>query len=333
VFPNEALPGVTDWAPPGHQYSDYQASGANPDGHPYLRVNAAGIGVCDTDAGTATASYVDNLTRLDFLPPDYFYINPSNPTLSEERVQPVTDAAGRLRRAPYVVSFYARRRDASNSAPSADPYDNPIVLFRAQMPYREHNGWAVTDPNPPFPNTNPNVNLSAFGNSSAIASPSGTAITNGLPPRYPSPTDPVRCAGGAASTFTNRGSFWLYQFFNPADPTQQTDEPNLEPLCFDSPGVGAPYNYPSVPGSHTLMLPRGVSLLARQAYGVPTSAPSYTTDTSFHCADTDGDHKIDQVTITLALSAYDESGADRRGGQPNDQRIRLSHTISLPNVH
>jgi hypothetical protein len=204
------------------------------------------------------------------------------------------------------------------------------------MPDREHNGSIVVVDSggnpasvPPASATavNANVNLSAAGN------PGASPIA--LPPRYPNPTNATAdCNANAGAT--NRGSFWMVQLYNPSNSTFQTDEPNLEPLCFDSLGAG----YPKVPGSHTLMLPRGVSLLARRAYPefiptpVPTAtpAPNYRPDTSFRCADTDGDHKIDQVTVTLALSSYDESGADRRGGEPNDQRVRLTQTISLPNI-
>ncbi len=296
VFPNEALPGVTDRAP----YNT--AGGVNPEGRPYLRVNANLIGVCDTD--TANATYVDNASRLDFLLADNF-----DTASGTELLQPISP----LRPTPYFVSFYARRQKMeiilpNTQPPPPEPFENPIVLFRAQMPYREHNGAYV--PNPVTPSAR-NANLSSTLNS-----------------RYPNPapTSPGQC-DATSSNDTNLGSYWLNQFAG-------TNEPNLEPLCFDSTGAGG---FASVPGTHTQMLPRGVSLLARKAYdplsdGTANPNPDYTPDTTFHCADTDGDHKIDQVKITLSLSSFDDIGADRKGGELRPQNQALTQTISLPNV-
>lgn len=297
VFPNEALPGVTYDSPSGAPVprAPYGAGGFNNEGHPYVSVASSNAGVCDTD--TANAKYVDNPSRLDFLLPDNF-----DTASGTELLQPISP----LRPAPYLVSFYTRRQ---NATVAAEPFENPIVLFRAQMPYREHNGTPV------FDSTNINVNLASTQNS-----------------RYPNPTG---CDGTTpAGKAINRGSYWLNQLYDPANPLLQTNEPNLEQLCFDSTGAGG---FASVPGAHIRMLPSGASLLARKAYdplpdGTANPNPDYTPDTTFHCTDTDGDHKIDQVTITLSLSAYDEIGADRRSGELRPQNESLTQTVSLPNV-
>jgi prepilin-type N-terminal cleavage/methylation domain-containing protein len=316
VFPNEALPGVTDRAP--YQINDVDSGGQpiNPEGKPYVRVSGSGMGVCNVQS-RAQAEYVNNPSRLDFLLPNNFYSG-------SEQLQPVLP----LSAGPYLVSYYYRRlamqRDMNEDGDlldpedqiGPDPFDNPIVLFRAQMPYREHNGSTVLD------SGNRNVNLLPAN------------IGNTQPARYQKPSDPLFstfCGGSALST--NRGSYWLNQL-------APMNEPNLEPLCKDSNAFSGGSLSPDVPGSHTVMLPRGVSLVARNAYGA-ASPPDFTPDTTFRCADTDGDHKIDVVTINLAVSSYDENGADRSNGRgndrptsaaANDQRVRLSLSVSLPNA-
>lgn len=305
VFPNEALPGVTDRAP-------YTAGGFNPNGHPYIRVQAAGQGVCDTD--TAVASYVDNPHRLEFLLPDTF-------DGTEEQTQPVMP----LRAAPYLISYYYRRQTPTSVA---DPFDNPIMLYRAQMPYRENgpNGAIL------YNGGGRNVNL--------LPTPQGTD-----PSRYPNPTDATACGGSA--TATNRGSYWLNQLYAPTDPLSGTlNEPQLEPLTLDSNVV------PKVNGSHTAMLPKGVALVTRKAFHAQENppvgpSPDFTPDTTFRCADTNSDGKIDQVTITLVVGSFDEGGADRSNSRASDrtgdtqvdpnqgvnaQRIRLTRVVRLTNV-
>ncbi len=316
VFPNAALPNVTytvDSAGVKTLKAPYGPTSAiNPEGHPYLRVYASGYGVCDANDPTK-AEYVDNPHRLDFLLPDTF-------NNGDEQVQAVMP----LRAAPYLVSYYYRRQ---NAGVNADPFDNPIMLYRAQMPYRENNGTIVrTTPNDPT--TGRNVNLLPIAQR--------VDATNTDSPRYPDPTDTTAC--GSAAVKTNRGSFWLKQLYVPTDTTiGPLNEPNLEPLAADS-TVAPPVN-----GSHTAMLPKGIALVTRNAF---TAAPDYTPDTTFYCADTTGDGKIDQVTISLVLGSFDDNSADRSNSQSSDragdsatsnsginsQRIRQSRVITLANV-
>jgi hypothetical protein len=251
------------------------------------------FGVCHAE-NAAEAEYVDNPSRLDFLLPDHF-----NTNTGSEQIQPVTP----LSPGPYLVTYYPRRMNAAATALPGEPFDNPISLFRAQMPYRFNNGDPVrTGPDNTSP---PNVNLGSN--------------------RYPDPTGTGSAPCGTTAPLMHRGSFWLYQL-------RPTNEPNLEEM---SATFGSGAN--EIPGSHTVMLPRGVALTTPAAFPDPAATPTppqpdYTPTTTFRCADTDGDLKIDQVTITLALSSYDDIGAGRRGGRPDDQRIRLTQTVSLPNV-
>ena len=307
VFPNAALPGVTNQAP-------YNSSGVNPQGHPYLRVTASGYGVCDANTA-ANAEYVDNPHRLDFLLPDTF-------NNGEEQVQAVMP----LRAAPYLVSYYYRRQslgqdlnsdgdlDDPGESTGADPFDNPITLFRAQMPYRENSGPILYSAG-----GGRNVNLLPVAQGADAS-------------RYPNPSDTTACGSGAAATATNRGSYWLNQLATPAQPL---NEPNLGLLAVNS-NVA-----PTANGSHTSMLPKGIALVARNAFNM--TAPDYTPDTTFQCADTNGDGKIDQVTITLVIGSYDENGADRSNTRSrdnnssgnysvNDQRIRQTRVVTLSNV-
>lgn len=298
VFANEALPGVSytvDSSGTPSPLSPYSnASATNPFGRPYVRVENAGEGACDaTPPGDSDPTdYVDNTHRIEFLLPDTF-------DGSVDNILPRVP----LRPAPYLVSYYYRRQDPTVIA---DPYDNPIILFRARMPYREHNGLPVLD------TTNPNLVVSSA--------------------RYPDPTSIV-CTSN--KTYTNRGSYWLNQ-------SNQYNEPNLAPLCYTSdqgPDSGsvdaAPYE--PITGAHIPVLPKGITLTARNAF---KATPDFTPDTTFRCADTNGDGKIDQVNVTLVIGAYDESGADRSNRRSNDevpqgvsdQRYRLSQTINLRNV-
>lgn len=110
VFPNTAMEGITDRAP-------FTANG----GLPYVKsTDATDLatpqkGVCDKPAGAIAWS---DTARVDMI-------------LAKR------DTQGRvvtpIRVGDTVVSYYARRQNLS--APY-DPVDNPVVLFRAQYPFR-----------------------------------------------------------------------------------------------------------------------------------------------------------------------------------------------------
>lgn len=262
VYPNDVLPSVTNNAPFNGFAPYYQTGPA-----------AAPGTVAAQDVCASTTTRVGNVSRIDMLLPD---IDNNGQVLS-----PVTPGN-------YLVSYYARRLRADQ------PYDNvtnPIVWFRAQMPFRKN------DPADPG-------DFLASGSTTAYNVRTGSK-------RYPTSCTPD----------DSRGSRWLVQ--------DSRKEADLEPLCRDAPST--------VPGTHTLALPRGMSLIAPGA-NLETN-PNYQPDASFVVEDVNRDGKVDQVTINLALEQYDTSTVgNTNGNRPKStdrlgvQRVRDSIVVSLPNV-
>lgn len=115
VYPNDEIPGVTDRLP-------YKNSvGLNPSSAPYY---ASTNTTCDPD------TRVGNTSRLDFL-------------------VGATDGPDQVLKYPiegekFIVSFYGRRVDTTKDY---NKEENPIGLFRAQMPYVTSAGAAVSGMN------------------------------------------------------------------------------------------------------------------------------------------------------------------------------------------
>jgi type II secretory pathway pseudopilin PulG len=106
VFPNEEMRGVTNKAP--YSSAPYLVADGS---QPYYDTNYR---------NTATAKGVSNTARLDFLLPA---VGTNGAILSP----PVANN--------YIVTYYARRLDADLNKPY-DIFSNPVVLWRAQYPYR-----------------------------------------------------------------------------------------------------------------------------------------------------------------------------------------------------
>ncbi len=266
VFPNAPLEGVTDKAPFSSNNSQ-----------PYVKSTDAADtstpqkGVCDKPAGAMAWS---DTARLDMI-------------LAKR------DAQGRVvipaRAGDTVVSYYARRQNLN--APF-DPVDNPVVLFRAQFPFR--------------------------GTMQTPVTPAGAQNADTSNARFPSTCTSV--------PVQNRSALWVAH--------NALGEADLEPLCTDT-------TDPNVGGSHTLAVPRGVGMVASQAFranAVPafdpkTEAPLQP-DTSFELSDSNGDGKIDRVTVALALETFDANqGANiNSNNQPTGQIVRARRVIDLPNV-
>ena len=274
VYPNDVLPSVTNNAP----FNQTPTKGTAPYFETQVEAgitgNAAAYDVCAAIARTGSSGRVGNVSRIDMLLPD---IDNNGQVLS-----PVTPGN-------YLVSYYARRLRADQ------PYDNmtnPIVWFRAQMPFRKN------DPSNPGDFLAPDL-TTAFN------------VRTGSK-RYPTSCTPD----------DSRGSRWLVQ--------DSRKEANLEPLCADAPST--------VPGTHTLALPRGMSLIAPGA-NLETN-PNYQPDASFVVEDVNRDGKVDQVTINLSLEQYDTSTVgNTNGNRPKStdrlgvQRVRDSIVVNLPNVN
>lgn len=270
VYPNNVLPSVTNKEPFSGSAPYYEtAAGAGTTG------NAAAYDVCAA-AARGSDGRVGNSSRIDMLLPDI--------DASGQVISPVVPGN-------YLVTYYARRL---NVGQDYDAIVNPIVWFRAQMPFRrDDNGADYMAPD----------QTSAFN-----------VRTGGS--RYP-----ASCSGPTSDE--SRGSRWLVQ--------DNRREPNLEPLCTDPPAPS------TVPGTHTLALPRGMSLIAPGA-GLDTN-PNYQPDASFVLEDVDRDGKIDQVTVNLALEQFDTAAVgNTNGNKPKStdrlgvQRVRDSIVVDLPNV-
>lgn len=114
------------------------------------------------------------------------------------------------------------------------------------------------------------------------------------------------------------------------------DEFDLGSLCVDS---VLPANSPNpiVVGSIAVVTPRNIALVT------PVIAPPITANlnpnTSFNCADVNGDGKIDQVTVNLTITQFDQqvtNGGNNMkenvGDNRNFQKFTLSQSINLPNI-
>ncbi len=300
VFPNTALVGVTDKAP----YTNNRPpnAGIYDPGFPYVkslddtvdrsdRANTPPYlvkrGICEKP-GQAMAW--GNTSRVDMIP--------VRRNVSGQVVLPV-------QLGDTIVTYYPRRL---NMGLPYDPIDNPVVLFRAEIPYRDANGTLKTTG--PSPDVNADVSLNRLG------------------------------IGGACATgTTTRGSQWLTH--------NAEGEANLEPLT-DLSNLNTGVNGAPLPSaSHTVAIPRGVGLVESQAFRTnyssqvaptPTPAPTAESplvpDTSFQLSDTNGDGKIDQVAASLALETFDANQGAAVGvnNQPTGQIVRARRTFDLPNV-
>lgn len=305
VFPNTALAGVTDKAP----YLNNKINSADKLGYPYTRstdptdtsdnaTSSANIpafsaqkGVCKR-TGTSPAIAWGNTARVDM-------------------IMVKRDTSGRVllpvQLGDTIVTYYARRQRMGANAPY-NPVDNPVVLFRVEVPYRDAAGQTI---------------------------PSGA---NGTPPnadtsaqRLGFMNDSSACGSTNAPDTTPRGSLWLAHNAN--------GEANLEPMAEPS-GT-------TTTGVQTLAIPRGIGLVDSQAYKVDPTSPSYNLsaidygkeaplmpDTSFQLSDTNGDGKIDHVSASLALEVFDanQSAAAGTNNQPTGQIVRAHRDFDVPNV-
>jgi hypothetical protein len=251
----------------------------------------------DGDPCSAATNRISNLSRIDMILPETNNGNILTPVLPTY----------------YIVTYYARRRDVTKAY---QPIDNPIVLYRAQIPFR----------GAPAP-SNPAYLISDAGAAVAPATsgdqyPASDSLNaNIYNSRYTNLTSPTACGTGSPASISAN---WL---------TQSTDgEPDLEPLTNE--------NFNSSPaaaftlfGSHISLLSTGVGMVTDFDYrgydsnNQPITKSFYSPKSTFTCADTNNDGLIDQVTLSVLLQKVDQSGAE-----PNGQRITLPQVVNLPNV-
>ena len=269
VFPNERMAGVTT----NNGYGNNVANTATEKiGYPYYQGTA---NVCTTvgRAGAAALPPVENTSRLDFIPA-------------------ARGANGG--KADYITTLYAAR---SNPDPAVnyDDFDNPLVLYRATLPY-----------------TQSGTNYGILVNNS----------------RYPNNPDNA-CSTNAAAI--NLGTQWLKQTIE--GEVGPTTGPNGARVGLQGLVEYAPdYNNANAASSITRVTPLGSALYAPRANAAPV-APATTVpdrlipETTFICEDTNGNGIIDRVTVTLVLSKFDNNGSQNRA-----QTVRLTQAVDLPNT-
>lgn len=238
-------------------------------------------GVCSTQStGTAGVRAWDNVSRIDML----------QKRRSNTGVVFDSDAGQ-----DFIVTYYPRRLDITKPF---DVVDNPIVLFRAQIPFRGREGQ---NPGAPF-----KVNGFNLGSDYKTGSDFNANIDW---TQYPIDI------GNCVAPQTNRSFLWItHNFLGEAD---------LQPLTMDAPSPII------VAGAHTEATPRDMSLVAPAAGS--GAKESMVPELSFRQESSDG-HRIDRVTITMTLAQYDSTGTATTNGQAAAQRVRVSRTVELPNV-
>lgn len=286
ILPNDRTNGLTDVYP-------YTLNG----GFPYRRDPAGYTRPATVDtAGTSTpnacstnAVGAPNTARLDLILPAKNTEGTVDPSIKTNNV---------------LVSYYARRRDINKAF---NPIDNPVVLYRAQIPFQYVvSGGTTTLPFPAWETPgSPNANLSnqRFSN----------------------------LTGGGCNA---RSLQWLTM--------NQYGEFDLTRVAL--PPAGTAPGTSTAPtltfGSHQLVLPRDTVLLTPNAASDTADnnngGMSLVPDTTFVCADTNKDGKLDTVTIQLSVGQYDENSVNRRtvptptpGGPPN---VAAPHAALQPQI-
>lgn len=282
VFPNTRVVGVSDYeggtdpcASPPYK------SDASWGYQPYVKSTSSGdtsspsnssYGLCNSSGVEAWS----NLSRIDMLQ----VRRSSNGAVANSQ-------SGQ----DFIVSYYPRRLDINLPY---DPVDNPIVLYRAQIPFRNRDSNDLTV----------GYFKGTFNPSNFNADIDWT--------RYP---ETLGACGAvtATPTPTNRDFLWLtHNYYGEAD---------LEKLAVDA--------GQTVAGAHTLATPRNMALVAPR--GLTGGDGAYVPELSFNEEASSG-HRINRVTISMTLAQFDEAGAASANGQGVAQRVRVSQTVELPNA-
>ncbi|MEO6908387.1 MAG: prepilin-type N-terminal cleavage/methylation domain-containing protein, partial [Abditibacteriaceae bacterium] len=268
VYPNDVVPTVTGIpTSPKLPYGDpalIAAGATSVPVNPYFDADPC-TALSET---TPPQGRVSNLSRIDMLLPE---------TNNGNILSPVIPSY-------YIVTYYARRRDVTQGYQSID---NPIVLYRAQIPFR-----GSTVPAPPLPNSShPDYLIKNDGTpvqpqtTGEVYLSSDTLNANIYDSRYAN-----LGACGSNSTSVNRSAAWLQQ--------SADGEPNLEPLTNEN-GAATPATPFTLYGSHIAVIPVSMGMVTGLSYkkseiGYPL--PPYGPKSTFICADTNKDGVIDQVT-------------------------------------
>lgn len=288
VFPNTALAGVTDKAP----YMSNLVKSTDLVGVPYVRsLDKADIftstdvtkdvpqhGVCERSSNSVAWG---NASRLDMI---LVKRNGAGPVLP---IQP----------GDTVVSYYPRRQ---NPTLPYSPVDNPVVLFRAEFPYR--------------------------GTPVSVVTPMGAINADTTPQRFPS----TSCS---ANSVPDRNALWLahnaYGEANLEPLCVDATSPNINGVHT----LAIPRGIGLVDSQAFKVDPQTTTDIVASYNPANGDAP-LVPDTSFQLSDTNGDGKIDHVSASLALEVFDtnQSAATSTNGQPTGQIVRAHRDFDLPNV-
>jgi len=141
---------------------------------------------------------------------------------------------------------------------------------------------------------------------------------------------------GAANGWLIQGSANLYP-----------DEFDLSGFCKDQTALSSPAPAspdPIVVGSLAVVTPRNIALVTPQRapkldIATPANSERLNPNTTFNCADVNGDGKIDQVTVNLTITQFDQQVTnggnnmkDNVGDNRNFQKFTLIQSINLPNI-
>lgn len=282
VFPNSRVTGVSDnqdvaspCSVPGYKSSwNYQpyvkkSDATDGTGSPSTPLPPS-YGVCDSSVEAWS-----NPARIDMLQ-----------VRRDDTGAPLNSTAGQ----DFIVSYYTRRLDITKPY---DIIDNPIVLWRAQIPFRNRisseqpgNSFDVDTETPP--NKNANINWTSYPDTIGTCD--------------------------ASTGESDRSFLWItHNFYGEAD---------LEPLAANDATGG-------VAGAHTLATPRGMGLVVPRAN--TNIAEGLVPELSFIQESTNG-KRIDRVTVNLTLAQYDQGNAASSNGEAKAQRVRVSQTFDLPSA-
>ena len=327
VFPNSRVPGITNQAP----YTDDPAgtSGSAYDARLpyYLSTDADDT----TEPGTGGAGGdPQGIACGD----SKSWSNPARVDMIQVRRDANGNVLTPLAPSYNIVTYYARRQQLDKPY---DAIDNPVVMYRAEYPAF----GLVTATGAPAPlqvdGASGGFNAQIdFKRIKRAASPTGQSIA----------TSAVECTAAGNAGATNRSSLWLsHNVYGEADLLPLTNlgnDTDADAAMFD-PAAG--FATAGSTYSHKLAIPRGLALEASNAFRIDKGdfAPVTTTantpdaplmpDTSFTTTDTNGDGKIDQVTISLGLASYDVGAQGQlKNNQPIGAVLRSTRTVNLPNV-
>lgn len=310
IVPNAPVAGVTD--------KDPYTTASNPNGLPYYLstdntdIAEPGKGAAGEPNGIVCSTNAEH------------WANTSTITMIQVRRDANGNVLTPLAPSYNNVTYYARRQQLDKPY---DPIDNPVVMYRAEYPSFALTGTA--------PNLSPAPLLVQSPPNAYNAKVDFKRITNG----------DTACTTDAA--LVNRSALWLsHNYLGEADllPLTQIGKtsPPVPPKATFTPATG--YTVDASTYSHTLAIPRGLALAVSNGFrAVPGYTPvapetrdakgSLVPDTTFVCADTNSDGKIDRVTISLALASFSVGAqGELKNNQPVGTVLRATRTVNLPNI-